>query len=373
MNKTKSLVLLMICTFFIPIKTVFSYQNFAPFMGSIYENGKFKNHDIHHEASLSTIWQIAKSSFTTKRIAPTPKADIPVMAMDREMLDRDSNDAIFRLGHSSLLIRLEAQYILIDPIFSERASPVQWAGPKRFHQTPIAIEQLPAISAVVISHDHYDHLDENSIKALAGKVEYFITPLSIGKYLLDWGVPKKKIIELDWWHNFKLGALNIVATPSQHFSGRGLFDKDETLWASWVIQSDKRNLFYSGDGGYFSGFKTIGEKFGPFDFTMIETGAYNRLWADIHMTPEQSLQAHLDLNGEYMIPVHNGTFDLAFHDWYEPFERISALANKAGVSLLIPQFGEKIALNLPEKTLPWWQPLMPELTTSVINESTLSQ
>lgn len=334
------------------------FANGAEVSASKYLDGQFHNSEITYQSSLGNVWKIVKQYWQTERKEPAPMASIPVKPLTTHGLLSDENDAIYRLGHSTLLIRLGQEFILIDPVFSERASPVQWAGPKRFHQSPISIAQLPEIKAVVISHDHYDHLDKASVLELAEKVERFITPLKVGKHLKDWGISSDKITELDWWESQNVAGINIVATPSQHFSGRGLFDKDQSLWASWVIEYSDLKLFYSGDSGYFSGFKEIGQRYGPFDYTMIETGAYNELWREIHMTPEQSLQAHLDLQGKYLIPVHNGTFDLALHDWFEPFERISVLAKKNSVSLLTPIFGQAITLKQPQSTKLWWREVM---------------
>ncbi|MCL4151376.1 UNVERIFIED_CONTAM: hypothetical protein GTU68_000392, partial [Idotea baltica] len=255
------------------------------------------------------------------------------MPLTAELLNQDKSDSVFRLGHSTILLRIDLDLILFDPVFSDRASPVQWMGPKRFHQPPISIEQLPDIKAVVISHDHYDHLDKQAISDLDKKVEFFITPLKVGQHLRDWGIDDAKITELAWWQSTQVDTLKITAAPAQHFSGRGLFDKDETLWASWVIEGWESKIYFSGDSGYFGGFKEIGERLGPFDLTFIETGAYNTLWPDIHMFPEQSLQAHLDLQGEVMVPIHNGTFDLSLHNWHEPLQQITELAAEKDVTL----------------------------------------
>ncbi|MCC4833602.1 MBL fold metallo-hydrolase [Shewanella sp. 10N.7] len=327
------------------------------------ETPKYQNSDIQYQSGLSDIWSIAKSYMTTKRLHPVPEVDVPVKPMTAVSLTFSTEDEIFRLGHSTLLIRLDGEYILLDPVFSQRASPVQWAGPKRFHQSPINIEQLPPIKTVIISHDHYDHLDKAAVIALEDKVEHFVTPQKVGDHLIEWGIEPSKVTQLAWWDELTLGELTLVATPAQHFSGRGLFDRDATLWASWVIQGQQSKLFFSGDGGYFSGFKEIGERYGPFDLTMIETGAYNEMWSEIHMLPEQSLQAHIDLNGELfnqkaMLPIHNGTFDLALHDWFEPLERIVALGEKANVNVITPVFGEAISLKAPTVKSRWWREML---------------
>lgn len=325
---------------------------------------KFQNTDIQYQSGLSDIAAIAKSYLTTKRANPTPTVSIPVQPMTELSLSTSKDDQIFRLGHSTLLIRLDGEYILLDPVFSERASPVQWAGPKRFHQSPINIEQLPPIKAVIISHDHYDHLDKAAVIALKDKVQHFITPEKVGNYLIEWGVDASKVQQLAWWEEVELGGLTLVATPAQHFSGRGLFDRDTSLWASWVIQGQHNKLFFSGDGGYFSGFKDIGERFGPFDLTMIETGAYNELWSEIHMLPEESLQAHKDLNGKdfeksIMMPIHNGTFDLALHDWFEPLERMTQLGEQQNVTVMTPIFGEPVSINNAKSIHRWWREMLP--------------
>ncbi|PKF81213.1 hydrolase [Vibrio sp. vnigr-6D03] len=323
-------------------------------MSSSNEDGKFVNTDTRYETDSSNIWQITKAYVKANRITPTPSTEIPVLPVTPEQLSA-SHDAMYRLGHSTILMRLNGKLILTDPVLSERASPVQWAGPKRFHESPISGEDLPEIEVVVISHDHYDHLDKDAIKLLDSKVKRFLAPLKVGQRMIEWGVSPDKVIEMDWWDEYTVEGIKFVATPSQHFSGRGLFDRDKTLWASWVIQSETHNLFFSGDSGYFNGFKQIGEKYGPFDVTMVETGAYNELWSDIHMMPEGSMQAHLDLKGHYMMPIHNGTFDLSLHDWYEPFERVLDLATQNNVTLLTPKFGQEIALDNVPTTPHWWR------------------
>ena len=291
----------------------------------------FQNTEVAYANSLGKLADITRAYFSAERASPAPTAAMPLRKLDAHTLPRGEDDAIVRLGHSSMLIQLDGQTLLIDPVFSERASPVQWAGPKRFHPVPVEMDALPRIAAVIISHDHYDHLDKATIQALTPKVDRFVVPLKVGAHLRDWGVPAAAITELDWWQDTTVGPIRLTATPAQHFSGRGLFDKDHTLWASWVIAGTRSKLFFSGDSGYFGGFKTIGDRFGPFDVTMIETGAYNPLWSEIHMLPEQSVQAHRDLRGKAMLPIHNSTFDLALHDWHERYCNHPGRAHRSGL------------------------------------------
>ena len=317
-------------------------------------DGKFRNPVAMQKLggldTMKLMWAFAVG----KPAGTVPTKAVPVLALTRAQLLAAPDNTLFRLGHSTLLLKLNGHFFLTDPVFSERASPVQWAGPKRFHQPPISIAELPPIKAVILSHDHYDHLDHAAVLALAAKTEHFVTPLGVGDTLVKWGVPKAKVQQFDWWQGLTIDGVRLVATPSQHFSGRGLFDGNQTLWASWVIEAPELRVFFSGDSGYFDGFKQIGEKYGPFDVTMIETGAYDKLWPDVHMQPEQTLQAHLDLQGKWLMPVHNGTFDLGLHVWHEPFDRITALAAKRGVNLATPQMGEAVDLKQPQRGEKWW-------------------
>ncbi len=289
----------------------------------------------------------------------TPAAPVPVETITRARLESAPDGSLFRLGHSTILLKLRGKFWLTDPVFSERASPFQWMGPKRFHAPPIALADLPPIQAVILSHDHYDHLDYDTVRALAGKTEVFLTPLGVGDRLIEWGIAASKVQQFDWWQGTELAGVRLVATPSQHFSGRGLLDGNKTLWASWVILDNDMRVFFSGDTGYFDGFKAIGEKYGPFDVTLMETGAYDPKWPDIHMQPEQTLQAHLDLRGRWLLPIHNGTFDLAMHSWHDPFDRINELAEQHNVALTTPIMGEMLNLKQPHVATRWWQQLLP--------------
>ena len=320
-----------------------------------YLDGKFQNATPIPAFSLGDFWQYLKRAFTESTPNKVPEQSIPVLPITQEALTRTQQDTLWRLGHSSILLKLNNEFWLLDPVFSERASPFQFAGPKRFHQPPISIDELPPLAGVLISHNHYDHLDKSAVKALNNKVERFIVPLGVGGDLRAWGVEANKIEELDWWQSSGSKKVKITATPAHHFSGRGLSDRDKTLWASYVLETGHSKLFFSGDSGYFDGFKKIGEHFGAFDLTLMETGAYDSLWPDVHMHPEESLQAHLDLNGKRLLPIHNGTFSLAFHSWTEPFEQIQQLAGAKGVDLATPKMGEALALKGENHTSAWWK------------------
>ncbi len=286
--------------------------------------------------------------------------DAPISVVERKAEDfktqPESGLRITWLGHSTFLIEIDGRRVLVDPVWSERVSPVKWAGPKRFHKPPLALEDLPTLDAVVISHDHYDHLDYRTILALGNDVPAYIMPLGVGAHLEHWGISPERIVERDWWGEVQLGDLTFTATPARHFSGRSpvMADKKSTLWSGWVIATAKHRVYYSGDTGMFHGFKDIGERLGPFDAVLIEIGAYNQLWADLHIGPEQAIAARLALGSGLFIPAHWGTFDLALHSWTEPVERLLVAAEKAKVPLAIPKPGESIEPVDPPKTIRWW-------------------
>lgn len=319
-----------------------------------FKDGKFRNVASMHKPGFVDTVEIFRKVMFNKPKDSVPSGVIPVQALTRAQLVAAPDDSVFRLGHSTMLIKLGGLFYLTDPVFSERASPVQWAGPARFHKPPISIDELPPIEAVILSHDHYDHLDHAAVLALAKKTRSFVTPLGVGERLIGWGIAAAQVRQLDWWQTTQVGAVKLVATPAQHFSGRSLSDGNSTLWASWVIQQGDLKIFFSGDTGYFDGFKKIGDAYGPFDLAMIETGAYDAMWPDVHMQPEQTVQAFLDLKGKTLMPVHNGTFDLGLHRWQEPFDRIVALAKEKGVALTTPQMGERLDARQPAAGSAWW-------------------
>lgn len=337
-----------------------------------YTEGKFRNAAPRQAPGFAKTMAIMWRFMTEKPADAVPAEPPQVLPLTQADLLAAPDLSLWRLGHSTMLLKLQGQFWLTDPVFSERASPFTFMGPKRFHAPPLSIDELPPITGVVLSHDHYDHLDYDAIQKLAPKVAHFVTPLGVGDRLIGWGVPVAKVQQFDWWQGTTIAGVKLVATPAQHFSGRSLSDGNRTLWASWVIEAgqgaDATRIFFSGDTGYFDGFKAIGERFGPFDLTLIETGAYDAQWPDVHMQPEESLQAHLDVKGRHLMPIHNGTFDLALHAWTDPFDRITALADKAGVPLVAPVMGERLDIRQPALSKQWWKGPQPQARPAVMTE-----
>ena len=260
------------------------------------------------------------------------------------------------LGWSTVLVEIDGRRVLTDPIWSERCSPSTLVGPKRFHPPPIALADLPPIDVVVISHDHYDHLDMPTVRVLAARGTRFAVPLGIGAHLERWDVPPAQITELDWNESIDLAGLRITATPSRHYSGRNPRHNNETLWTSWVVRGPGHRFFFSGDTGYFDQFKTIGAQHGPFDLTLLKIGASDPTWQTIHMSPEEAVQTHLDLRGRVMLPTHWATFNLGFHPWRDPADRTLAAARRLGVTLVMPRPGEGVDVTaaLP-RVEGWWE------------------
>ncbi|MCU4155793.1 MBL fold metallo-hydrolase [Carboxylicivirga sp. A043] len=325
-----------------------------------FRKGKFANiSDVKIDMSGENFWAMMKEQFNMHPDA-TPHHAPNFVAMDSSNLaDYNGDMRLFWFGHSSFLIQTNGKNILIDPMLGPSASPVQVFSVKRFNKSlPITIEQLPKIDIILISHDHYDHLDYYTIKKLKDKTDKFYTPLGVGAHLHAWGVDKSQITELDWWQELRHEDLTFACTPAQHFSGRGKWFNDQasTLWCSWVIKTNEKNIFFSGDSGYGDHFKAIGKKYGPFDLALMECGQYNELWKEIHMMPEETITAGNDIGAKAVMPIHWGVFRLAMHDWLEPITRASAKAQEIGMPVLTPQIGDGLILNgeLPQ-TVQWWK------------------
>jgi L-ascorbate metabolism protein UlaG (beta-lactamase superfamily) len=260
-------------------------------------------------------------------------------------------------GHATTLVEIEGRRVLIDPLWSDRCSPLRRVGPKRLHSMPLALADLPPVDAVLISHDHYDHLDMPTVRALNRMQRApFLVPLGVGAHLERWGVPEDRIVELDWDETASVAGLTLTATEARHFSGRSL-RRDGTLWSSWVIAGERHRIFYTGDSGYFERYATIGERHGPFAATLVQIGAYSHAWPDIHMFPEQAVEAHIKVRGDLLIPVHWGTFNLAPHPWAEPVNRLWAEAKARDVRLVVPRPGDRVDVSAPPVVDPWWQTL----------------
>lgn len=297
--------------------------------------------------------------FFKKQPNAIPEIDLPIQKIDSLDIVRYDFEKprIIWFGHSAVLLQISGKNILIDPMFGKVPAPHPWLGIARFSKKlPIEIEKLPQIDAVILSHDHYNHLDYGSIVRLKDKVKAYYVPLGVENHLIAWGIDKNLISTLDWWDEVRLDDLRLVSTPAQHFSGRGLSDRGATLWSSWVILSEKERIYFSGDSGYGTHFKEIGEKYGPFDFAMMECGQYNEQWIEIHMMPEQTAQAAVDVKAKLMMPIHWGAFKLAFHSWTDPVERVTKISKEMGVAITTPIIGEQILWSDYEEfpNSVWW-------------------
>ena len=299
----------------------------------------------------SIVGQYLSSDAITRPDGPLPR-DTTIASRLRTLPEGDLR--VSWIGHSTMLIEIDGTRILTDPMFSDRASPATWVGPLRFGPPALEIAELPPIDAVLISHDHYDHLDVASIRALDAAGAPFFVPLGVGAHLEYWGVDPKQITEMDWWEESRVDDVTIACLPSRHFSGRGLFNRDSTLWSSWAVIGPSNRVYFSGDTSLTPDFLEIGRRYGPFDIAMIESGAYNRLWPDSHLGPEQAVDAFQMVRGRLMLPIHWGTFTLGIHGWTEPMERLTRAAAERDVHLVIPVPGGSVLPSSPRTTKPWW-------------------
>jgi L-ascorbate metabolism protein UlaG (beta-lactamase superfamily) len=281
-----------------------------------------------------------------------PGGPIP---LTRPELPAESGElAVTWFGHASALLEIDGRRVLVDPVWGHRVSPSPVFGPTRLHEPPMPVEDLPVVDAVLISHDHYDHLDLPTVRALlATQTAPFVVPLGIGEHLRKWHVPEDRIVELDWDGTHDVAGLTLTCTEARHFSGR-YFHRNTTLWASWAIAGPRHRVYFGGDTGYTPAFAAIGAQLGPFDLTLLPIGAYNDAWHAIHMDPEEAVRAHGDLGGAVLLPIHWATFNLAFHRWAEPVQRLLAAARPRSVTVVVPQPGERIDVLSPPPVRDWW-------------------
>jgi L-ascorbate metabolism protein UlaG (beta-lactamase superfamily) len=321
-----------------------------------YKDGKFVNAIPNKKYTVGEYVEMTWKFFFGSKDGRVPEKPLPVVQANAFQEPASIEIQYNWLGHSSIILELQGRRLFFDPVFSEKASFSQFFGPKRFHQNPIPLEQLPHIDMVLISHNHYDHLDKMVVDHFKNSEVQFIVPLGIKGLLIRWGVKREKITELDWWEQHELDGLSVVSTPARHFSARGLFDRDKAFWTSWAILGENHRAFFSGDTGMTPQFSEIGEKYGPFDITFIKIGAYDERWPDMHLNPEEAVQAHIMLKGNNLVPIHWGTFDLGLHIWQEPIERIIVAANKNDISLLTSRIGETVIPSEHENSY-WWRGL----------------
>ncbi|MCM6773067.1 MBL fold metallo-hydrolase [Nocardia sp. CDC159] len=329
-----------------------------------YRNRQFHNTEPGTQVAPGSALSLVLSAMTRHRVG-RPPGQIPLTTP--EVPERPGDLAVTWYGHASTLVEVDGYRILVDPVWSERVSPSPVVGPARMHPVPVTLTELPPVDAIVISHDHYDHLDRETVRDLTRTQDApFVVPIGIGAHLRKWRVPERRIVELDWGASYCLtgtgpgaGDLVLTCTEARHFSGRGLI-RNTTLWASWVFAGPTRRVYFGGDTGYTTAFASIGEASGPFDLTLLPIGAYDVHWPDVHMNPEEAVRAHADVCGGdpghgLLVPIHWATFNLAFHGWSEPVERLVAAAKAAGTTVAVPLPGQRIDANAISPQVRWWE------------------
>ncbi|MBT3647807.1 MAG: MBL fold metallo-hydrolase [Flavobacteriales bacterium] len=315
----------------------------------------FKNYgEVSLDMKAGQVWKMLKPYWNKPKDA-TPQKPIEIRDLDPTVIDSDDSSAhLTWFGHSAFLLEMEGKVILLDPMFGPAAAPFEFQVQRFEQKLPLEVEAFPQIDYVIYSHDHYDHLDYPTILKLKDRVGHFYVPLGLKSHLLHWGVEDSKITELDWWDELEIDGITLTCTPAQHFSGRGVTDRSKTLWASWVLKGKQNSIYFSGDSGYFGEFKKIGEKYGPFDIALMECGQYNELWHAIHMMPEETAQAGIDVQAKAIMPIHWGMFDLSLHSWTEPVERVSVAAAKLNLPLVTPVIGERFDIQNLLVSNQWW-------------------
>ena len=331
-----------------------SYSNSPHFN---WEEKAFENRipDILEKMNERIDWRLTLEYFTNDSSRRTPDKPLPeVNPPDlRAFLEPTDSLRFIWLGHSTLLVNAQNKLILFDPVFSNSAAPVNFLV-QRFQPATLSLEELPPIDYIVISHDHYDHLDMRSVQFFRDKEATFLVPLGIKSHLEYWGVASKNIVELDWWADHEFEGIRFVCTPAQHFSGR-TGTNQTTLWASWIVDSPNSKIYFSGDSGYDEHYQKIGDQLGPFDAAFIDSGQYNERWREVHNLPEEAVQAAIDLRAKQMIPIHWAMFELSLHDWDEPIKRSQQAAEELGMELMTPKLGQVVDLSLKNQFSHWWE------------------
>ncbi|PHF62526.1 hypothetical protein COI40_01385 [Bacillus wiedmannii] len=314
------------------------------YMNQIHTDVSFKPKDI---IGLMTDYFKMKSKLR-------PLKNLPIVLSDK---NNESLESVTWFGHSASLLKIEGKTLLLDPMFGDASSPFPLFNSKRYSDVfSLEREDLQEIDAIIISHNHYDHLNYKSIMQLKDRTKHFYVPTGVAQYLIKWGVSPSKISEHNWWDEITFDNIKLVCAPARHFSGRSMTDRDCSLWCSWLILGQETKVFFSGDSGYAPHFKEIGDKYGPFDLTLMECGQYDPRWSAIHMLPEETVQAHIDVKGELLLPIHWGAFTLSLHEWSDPIERVTKEAKRLGVNIATPQIGESITLKSTDyPSSAWWR------------------
>ena len=320
-----------------------------------WKNGKFRNlESTEMDMPLSKIPGVIYKQLTKEGMKP--EASLPILPFNKTEFLAPSDQAKFIwYGHSVVLMRMNEQTILIDPMLGPNTTPIAPIASKRFSENSLSIiDQFPEIDLILITHDHYDHLDYDSIQKLKHKTKKYFVALGLKRHLVRWGVDAELITEFDWWNEQVLEDINITFTPTRHFSGRGLTDRAKCLWGGWILKTEKENIWFSGDGGYGKHFKKIGKQFGPFDFAFMECGQYNDDWKTLHMFPEESVQAAIDAGAKKGMPVHWSGFSLSYqHTWTDPVEDFIKFSKDKDFDYLLPPIGKLFTYsdNIKEE---WW-------------------
>lgn len=320
-----------------------------------WKKGKFQNlTKTTMDIKLGSVPGLIKENIKGKK-SREPVKNIPILPFRNDVFKKEGRPKFIWYGHATLLLQIEGVNILIDPMFGPDASPIGPVRTRRFSGNSLQVMRtLPPVGLILFTHDHYDHLDFESMRYLSRGASKFLVPLGVGRHLLHWGISKDRITEFDWWDEIDLLGLELIFTPSRHFSGRGLFDRSTSLWGGWVIKNEKHRIYWSGDGGYGDHFKVIGEKFGPFDWGFLECGQYNERWHQIHMYPEEAVKVANEVRVQTAIPFHWGAFSLALHHWTDPVERFVSEAKRLQQAYLCPRPGEVITMGHQE-VVTWWE------------------